>query len=197
MRKAYLVPFILFAVSTIYAVDLSVSGNGANSTNTVNITNTGTTTVSQGNNATVVNDVTAKAGTGNNTTSGNNGNSTIVTGNATTQTNITNTLNSNTATVPCSTCDGQVTPTPDGGKPTATPTLPPHIGGGGGGSNPPSQGGSSNSPSNPSSGGQGDGGGQREVLGLSATHSNVFQTLSMIAGLVCLSVGSILLRKSQ
>lgn len=63
--------------------NITISGNGSDSTNTVNISNVTTSNVFQTNNATLINKDTINANTGHNTASNNNGNVSIITGNIT------------------------------------------------------------------------------------------------------------------
>lgn len=84
----------------VYAeqVDLSVTGNGSGSDNTVNATTTNNTTVSQNNQADINNNVQSDQSTGGNTTSDNNGSAGISTGSVTENSTISNTnINSNIA----------------------------------------------------------------------------------------------------
>lgn len=94
-----------FATS-VFAGDVTVANNGANSTNTVIVTNTKNCTVLQGNATLVLADVKASSSTGNNTANGNTGagDVTVDTGNATSTASMTVTGGDNTATDPCC-CD--------------------------------------------------------------------------------------------
>lgn len=81
-------------------IDLSVSGNGTASENTINTTTNNTTTVNQNNNTDITNNVTTNANTGSNSTSANSGGTAINTGDVNTQTNISNKdINTNHADV--------------------------------------------------------------------------------------------------
>lgn len=83
-------------------VNITVSGNGAGSTNTVVTSDTSSTTIDQTNNADVNNTVNTSATTGDNSASGNTGGSTsIQTGDATTQSTITNDINQNQVNAGC------------------------------------------------------------------------------------------------
>jgi len=85
-----------------YAETLLITGNGAGSDNVVAVTNNSTTTVTQTNTAKVSNIVDTKADTGGNSANFNTGGSvTVDTGKAAVTTTVTNTLNSNSATVDC------------------------------------------------------------------------------------------------
>jgi len=85
-----------------FADTLTITGNGAGSDNNVNVTNNSSTTVSQSNTADVTNKVTTTADTGNNNANFNTGGGVAVdTGKATVNTTVTNTLNSNQASVNC------------------------------------------------------------------------------------------------
>jgi hypothetical protein len=88
---------VTFAQTTI-----EISGNGAGSDNSVNVTRNMTTTVNQTNNAVVKNSVEADADTGNNDANFNTGgNVTVSTGNANITANVSNNLNKNVAQVDC------------------------------------------------------------------------------------------------
>jgi hypothetical protein len=101
----------LFAGSA-YAGELEISGNGADSTNKIEVTNTSNCTVIQASETNVWAGVSASASTGGNTASGNTGgNTSISTGDATATASVTVTGGSNTATNPCcckeNCCEGQ------------------------------------------------------------------------------------------
>lgn len=172
----------LLTASKVFADtnDLIITGNGANSTNNLNLSNNQPDTTSQqSNNVQLQNDIKAKADTGNNTAFGNTGNSIIQTGDAKVVVNVNNQLNNNGATVN-NCCNNSPTPSP-----TPTPAPSPSSGGIGGG-------GASNS----SGGGTGGGNsGSPSVLGLSNTAGNDNETLLFyFSGLLCLSLGAALLR---
>lgn len=83
-----------FAVGNIYASELSIEGNGENSTNDVSIATNQQTTIDQQNSAQYVNDVNVGAVTGGNTVSNNTGdNINVQTGDASITENIDNTGN--------------------------------------------------------------------------------------------------------
>jgi hypothetical protein len=88
------------------ADDVTVTGNGAFSNSTVNLSTNNTTNVSQTNLANVTNNITSNATTGGNSSSFNTGGNTkILTGNATTNVDVTNKLNLNKADLSgCGTC---------------------------------------------------------------------------------------------
>ncbi len=94
---------LLSVVSPVLAdTTLEISGNGADSVNNVNLTQSSTTTVVQSNSANISNDVDASATTGGNDANRNTGGSiTIDTGNARTDVAVSNAVNSNTANVDC------------------------------------------------------------------------------------------------
>lgn len=80
--------------------NVTISGNGADSNNTVLLNQTTNTSVNQSNYANVKNDVDANAKTGNNTANSNNGgNVTIKTGNASVDANVSTVANVNSARV--------------------------------------------------------------------------------------------------
>jgi hypothetical protein len=82
--------------------DVVITGNGAGSDNTANVTTSNTTQINQTNTANITNIVNTTANSGSNTVDKNTGGDTSVkTGDAATQVTVTNTLNSNTATVAC------------------------------------------------------------------------------------------------
>lgn len=85
-------------------LQITVSGNGADSNNTVSVTDTQTTTVSQTSTGDTNNNVTQNADTGNNSASDNTGGSTSVsTGNVNSETSVSTTANTSTVSTPC--CD--------------------------------------------------------------------------------------------
>ena len=181
-----------FLATSVYAVDISVSGNAAGSQNNVSIDQGSTQTVQQGNSGTVDNNINATANTGGNNVSGNsNGNNIIKTGDSTIKTTVTNQLNSNNAQVTCSNCATPTVQPTQAPQPTATPAPSGDGGGNGGnGGNGSGNGGSSNS--NGSSNGSNGGIGGGDVLGLSATSGESTQQFFTIAGTVCLILGSAL-----
>lgn len=86
--------------TTAFASDLIIAGNGADSNNTVNLSQNNSTNVVQNNNASVNNDVNSSASTGNNSASYNNGgNVHVVTGDASTTTNVSTSANLNKADI--------------------------------------------------------------------------------------------------
>lgn len=87
-------------------VNVTISGNGANSENKTNVENNNSLFVAQDNNADISNQVDAKASTGKNDASLNTGgDSTIWTGNATTNVSVNNIANANFANVGGSSAD--------------------------------------------------------------------------------------------
>lgn len=104
---------MLFSVvSPVFAqTTLEISGNGTDSENKVTVSNTGSTTVQQSNNAIITNSVTSNTSTGNNEANKNTGGAvTVKTGDAVSSVNIDNMVNSNTAKVDCcSSTDAKVT----------------------------------------------------------------------------------------
>ncbi len=95
------VSLLLNAVAPVFAsTTLEISGNGADSANTTQVSVSQTTVVSQTNEANISNDVNANANSGGNSASRNTGGDVSVdTGNATTLVGISNTANSNVADV--------------------------------------------------------------------------------------------------
>lgn len=88
-----------FAATT---TSLNITGNGANTDNTIRMETSKDTTVVQSNNAVVTNNVTSNSSTGGNSANDNTtGDVTILTGKATSTTNVQNTLNTNVAKVDC------------------------------------------------------------------------------------------------
>jgi hypothetical protein len=82
------------------STSLVISGNGANTNNDVNLSVSSTTNVTQNNTANISNDIDADADTGNNSASYNTGgNQTISTGNASTGVGVSNSANSNVASL--------------------------------------------------------------------------------------------------
>ena len=94
------------AIPTFASTTIEISGNGASSTNTADVTTTQETTVVQNNVANITNNVNSAANTGNNTANSNTGgNTTIDTGNAEAKATVSNTANLNKADVnTCGTC---------------------------------------------------------------------------------------------
>jgi hypothetical protein len=93
------------AMMPLASADVTVQGNGANSDNTVVITNSNTTSVTQSNSSSVVNSVDANSNTGGNTANGNTGGDTSVqTGAASTTVTIKNKGNVNNAALGCCDC---------------------------------------------------------------------------------------------
>jgi hypothetical protein len=90
------------------AEDLTVTGNGAFSDNTVKVESNNATVVEQNNNANVTNNISSNANTGGNDASFNTGGDTrIVTGDAVTKTDVSTHVNLNKAVVDgCGACDG-------------------------------------------------------------------------------------------
>lgn len=89
------------------ATTLEITGNGADSTSTVKLENTGATYVAQDNTAVVTNDIHTSSNTGENTASKNTGGGvTVMTGDASTDVKVANVLNTNTASVNCCSAQG-------------------------------------------------------------------------------------------
>lgn len=83
------------------AEELTISGNGENSQNQINISQTQTTTVEQVNQADVQNNVSSTANTGQNTASANSGDASITTGDISSNTSVENSANVSSAQVGC------------------------------------------------------------------------------------------------
>lgn len=83
------------------AEELTISGNGDNSQNQINISQTQTTTVEQANNANIDNNVSSTANTGENTASANSGDASITTGDISSNTTVENSANVSSAQVGC------------------------------------------------------------------------------------------------
>ena len=95
---------LLSVVSPVLAAEttLEISGNGSDSDSTINLGQSNTTAVVQSNNANVTNDVVANADSGHNDANRNTGGDvTVDTGDAKTDVKVSNSLNSNTASVDC------------------------------------------------------------------------------------------------
>lgn len=106
--------------------NVTISGNGAGSTNFNTVSQTNTNTVTQNNDAHVTNNVTSNASTGGNDAGFNTGgNVSVETGNATTVANVTNALNSNAAQIAGCNCAGDtnVAVTGNGAQSKNTVTL--------------------------------------------------------------------------
>ena len=181
---------LLFSFHTsITALEISVSGNGENTNQTVTILKEESIKVVQDNKATVTNNINATADTGNNTANGNTGKSTIVTGNASSNVVITNNINTNTGNVQTGCCSPTplptnaptVTPDPGNKQPTPTPI-----------NNQSSNSDSDTSSSSENSESGGIGGPSGEILGLSAT-SGDNSILFLTTALICVGLGMLLL----
>ncbi len=141
----------------------TISGNGAGSTNNINVEQNSSVNVQSHQSANVSNNVSTTLNTGGSSSSGNTGgNTTVVTGRITTSTEIANRVNTSQVEVTCN-CQTPVptpsptsTPTPSS-TPSPAPTSTPTSGGDGGSS-------SSGSSSSSSSGGGGIGGPIAAVL---------------------------------
>ena len=107
------------------AVDIEVSGNGADSNNTINYTQESTVKVDQKNDADISNDIDVDADTGDNDANKNTGGDvSIDTGDATSNVTVTNTVNSNQAEVEaCCLGDVEVTISGNGYKSDNNVTL--------------------------------------------------------------------------
>lgn len=96
----------VLAASAFADVTVDVSGNGAHSHNSVNVSISNTTEVKQSNSTHVTNDVSSSANTGGNTASGNTGGDvSIDTGHAASDVTVINHGSSNTANVQSCGCD--------------------------------------------------------------------------------------------
>lgn len=91
-------------VSSTLAATMTITGNGSQSNNEVELVNAKSTTVVQSNEAKVENNVSSSSTTGGNNANDNTGGEVLIrTGDASSDTKVTNLLNSNKATVDC--CD--------------------------------------------------------------------------------------------
>ncbi len=81
--------------------DITVSGNGANTNSTVNVSTNMQTNTQQSNNAQVINNTNTTASTGNNSAANSTGNTTIKTGDATVSTKVSTTANISNVTTDC------------------------------------------------------------------------------------------------
>lgn len=95
----------LVATSSTYAMEYSISGNGAESESVVDIELNTQVTVVQENEATVENNVEVESNTGDNVASGNNGNVSIETGNTVTEIDVNNEVNTSVTEVECCVSD--------------------------------------------------------------------------------------------
>lgn len=121
MRKILVIllflPYICLFPGQVLAVDFEVTGNGSNSTSSVQVTNTPSTQVVQSNESNIENNVTQTATTGQNTANKNEGQSTsILTGDIQNKTTITNSSNSNTVTDCCNGQSGDAAVTSNGSQ---------------------------------------------------------------------------------
>jgi hypothetical protein len=91
----------LFLPNRVWALEIVISGNGADSDNEVQTTVTQETNVTQTNVMDVSSDVTIDANTGGNTAEGNSGDTTIETGDINISTNIQNSGNVGIVSLPC------------------------------------------------------------------------------------------------
>ena len=93
---------VAFGTTTV-----TVTGNGADSNNTANVSSSNSTNVFQTNDANIQNNVTINANSGNNTANKNTGgNTSVSTGDANVSSSVSNSANSNVASVGCNTCAG-------------------------------------------------------------------------------------------
>jgi hypothetical protein len=194
MKKIIFIILALVITSITNAEELKIVGNGENSNNSINIVPTKKVVIEQTNVADIDNTVKCKTSTGGNTANGNTGNTTIVTGDADCVVSVTNEGNNNNNNNPKTT----ITPT-NKPNPTVTPQQqnPPTNG-----SNNPPTNGSDNPPNNntnpsttnPSHGSTNPSG---EILGLAATSGDMTTTLSTAAGIICLVLGSLILKSKS
>lgn len=104
-----------FATAAFASTDITISGNGANSDNTANVSTSNSTTVTQTNDANISNNVSVSTNTGGNKANSNTGGDVSVsTGNATSNVGLANTANSNIANVSGCNCNGDVSTTISG-----------------------------------------------------------------------------------
>ncbi len=99
-------PYVCLFPGQVLAVDFEVTGNGSESSSSVQVANTQATQVVQSNEATVTNTVSQTANTGDNTANKNQAAETsVITGDIQNKTSITNSTNSNVSETGC--CNGQ------------------------------------------------------------------------------------------
>lgn len=173
-------------VTQVNAETLQISGNGADSNNSIQLNQNNNTSVNQTNQANVNNDVNITSNTGGNSINGGVGDGSIKTGNINNNVEINNQFNTNNATVNCKNCPtSNPTPTSKPGQPT--PTTKPGVGGNGGGT---SGGSSSGGAGGSSSGGQ--------ILGLPTTsgENELANLLKLLPAFGSLLAGFSLLRKN-
>jgi hypothetical protein len=104
-----------FATAALATVDVTISGNGADTNNTAKVETSNTTIVTQTNTANISNNVSVTSNTGGNKANSNTGGDVSVsTGNATSNVGISNTANSNAADVSGCNCSGDVNATISG-----------------------------------------------------------------------------------
>src|SRR4030042_3428585 len=126
-KLTFLLPALIAFISlfvilkTSYGLNVSIEGNGAGSSNQVNVNQTDQLNVNQNNSANVSNNVDVNCNTGGNSASGN-------TGNCTSNVNISNNLNTNQTKITCPGCFASPTP-----KPIPSSGVPPTGGNGGAG----------------------------------------------------------------
>ena len=105
----------LFAVSNVFAEEITVSNNGSGSSNDVQIANSSSSTVEQTNNADIQNNVDTSANTGDNSVSSNNADANITTGNIESSSTVSNeNINTNFAENQGCGCSGNTTAAIDG-----------------------------------------------------------------------------------
>lgn len=140
---AFMLSLFIFSSLSFAETIIDVSGNGAGSTNSTNVSGQNSSTTNQSNTSNVNNNVNVNCNTGGNSNNNNSGgSSSTTTGDCSANVNIQNNLNSNQANVPCSNCPN-ATPSPvvDPAKPIGGSSS-----GGSSSSNGGSNGGTSNSP---------------------------------------------------
>lgn len=164
-----------FLVSTAQAETFDVSGNAADSENSIKIKDSSETNVDQQTNTNIENKVDVNANTGGN--SGGN----VKTGDTSVIVDINNKTGENKADVKC--CEPTKKPGPSVTPSGPTTTPGPNNGGNGG-------------PSNGGNGGGGAGGPGRQVMGIAAT-SGMDKFFLYGLGLVCLGLGIHLKRPSK
>lgn len=101
---------LLSTVTPVFATEITVSGNGSSSDNTVKLNQDNDVHVDQDNDAHISNDIDVTANTGGNRASGNTGgNTTVTTGDAGSTVSVDNTANKNVANVDSCNCTGDTT----------------------------------------------------------------------------------------
>ncbi len=116
------VAILPIATHVAYAEEFVITGNGAGSSNTVEVSSATSNNVSQSNDAAVTNNLTTTSNTGNNQANSNSGNVAVQTGNTQTATEVANNLNNSVvdSTTCCNTAGGSITVSGNGADSTTS-----------------------------------------------------------------------------